>query len=44
MAACIFRMSRRPGRWPTVMSCQTVMWQTRNISLLHIRINKQLNN
>ncbi len=26
--------------WPTVMSCQTAMWQTRNISLLHIRINK----
>lgn len=32
------------GRWPTVMNCQTVMWQTRNISLLHIRINKHLNN
>ncbi len=27
--------------WPTVMSCQTAMWQTRNISLLHIRINKR---
>ncbi len=44
MADCIFRMSRRPGWWPTVMSCQIAMWQTRNISLLHIRINKRPSN
>lgn len=30
--------------WPTVMSCQIAMWQTRNISLLHIRINKRPSN
>ncbi len=32
------------GWWPTVMSCQIAMWQTRNISLLHIRINKRPSN
>lgn len=36
--------ARRPGWWPTVMSCQIAMWQTRNISLLHIRINKRPSN